>query len=106
MQLKEYTEELDALVVAQCRDYDRRGELIRLGRCERRTLMELRYINYRIYEAAAETVGELLAEIFIKEIGGRTGYAESAVDCMNEKLYKQNKQLCKLAIARRLHLMD
>jgi len=104
--LKEYTQELDGLIVAHCRDFDRRDRLISEGRCERRTLMELRFLNYKILDAASDIVGERLAPLFIKDIGSRTGYSSSDVDCMSEGMYKQKKQLCKLSIARRLYLID
>ena len=101
-----YTETLDMLVVALCRDFERRENAIAKRSCKTRTEMEYRYINYRILEAAEEIVGERYARIFIDEIGCRIGYAYSTVDCMSEFLYKERKKDMKLNIARRLHLLD
>ena len=106
MRVDGYTDTLDAVVVALCADYERRRSAILQDKAERRTLMEYRYINSRIYEAVAETVGERLCPVFIKEIGQRIGYAKSEIDCMSESSYKSEKQLAKIKIARALRLID
>lgn len=105
MKVKGYTESLDKLVSAMCLDYKRRSLAIAEDKMERRTLMEYRYLNYRIYVAAAEIVGEKEAELFINEIGEHIGYAKSKSD-MCETVYKNSKLLCKIAIARKLRLID
>ena len=101
-----YTETLDALVVALCRDYPRRETALERGSCTHRTGMEYRYINYQMADAAAEISGERLAPIYIEEIGNKIGYAHSQVDCVSETTYKEDKQSIKINIARKLHLLD
>ena len=56
-----YCDTLDALIVALCADFPRRAEAVLQNRSERRTLMEYRYVNFKMYEGAAEIVGERLA---------------------------------------------
>lgn len=97
-------ETLDALVVAHCADYFRRKEIIKNGNVPTRVLMELRYLNFRILDAACATVGEDDAEMFILEIGERRGYAESRVAHLSEAAYKIKKQEVRWAIARSIHL--
>ena len=97
---------LDILVVALCRDYERRRRAIEEGSFSRRTLMEYRYINFRILEAAAEIVGERDAARFIFEIGEGIGYAKSELYRMSEADYKNKKCKVKRAVAQKLHLLD
>lgn len=97
---------LDALVVALCRDYVRREVAISNRAVSKRTDTEYRYLNFRIFEAAAEIVGERLAYAYICEIGGMVGYAKSEIDCMSEGTYKTYKRLIIENIAKRLHLSD
>ncbi len=94
----------DALIVALCADYERRARAIAEGVLPHVTEMEYKYLNYNIYDAAAETVGVELAELYVGEIGARTGYADSEVDSVSETTYKQKKKRVKQAIARKLHL--
>ncbi len=100
------SESLDMLVVAICADYERRSSAINEKSVSRRTEMEYRYLNYRIYNAAAEIVGEIYAPDMIREIGMRRGYAKSAIDDYCEKSYKVKKQQIKMNIAKKLHLID
>ena len=95
---------LDTLVAALCLDYGRRKALIEDGGCERRVDTELRYYNFKLYDAAAEIVGEDMAEIFIFEIGAHIGYAASRIDSVCERTYKTYKQRVKENIARRMYL--
>ncbi len=97
---------LERLVVALCLDYERRREEIRTARLSSRTLMEYRYLNYKMEDAAMELVGEKFADAFIREIADRTGYAYSGVGFMSEITYKRRKKEVKLNIARKLHLID
>ena len=97
---------LDEVVIALCHDYERRRLAIREGGYTRRTLMEYRYLNFRIYEAAAEIAGERDAELFIKEIGECTGYAKSELYHMSETTYKRKKSDIKRGVALKLHLID
>ena len=56
MPIKNVKDTLDALIVALCADYERREEII-LGRmAERRVDNELRYINFKMFDATAEIV--------------------------------------------------
>ena len=96
---------LDNLISAMCLDYGRRKALILGGALERRVDTELRYYNFKLFDAAAEIVGEALAEIFISEIGAHVGYASTAVETMCERTYKTYKQRVKENIARRLYLL-
>lgn len=97
---------LDEVIVALCLDYERRRAAIAEGSFGKRTLMEYRYINFRILEAAEETVGERHAERFIYEIGNKIGYAKSELTQMSELSYKRKKCELKRAIAEKLHLVD
>ena len=96
----------NALIVALCLDYPRRKREIQSGRLSRRTDIEFRYINSKMYDAAAEIVGEELAELYIKEIGEKIGYAHSAVEDVCEVTYKINKRMVKEGIAKRLYLAE
>ena len=95
---------LDILICALCKDYERREEIIRSGTAARRVDTELRYINYKMRDAAAEISGDELSEIFIAEIGGRRGYAISEADYISETTYKNYKKLIKENIAKSLYL--
>lgn len=103
---KGYTDTLDSIIVALCRDYLRRNEVLKTGDCSVRTAMEYKYINAIIYDAACEVVGVRDAVTYISEIGDRIGYASSQIDYVSESTYKQQKKEVKLNIARRLHLVD
>ena len=97
---------LDELISALCRDYFRRGSAIERSSQTRRTLIEYRYLNYRIREAAAEIVGDHLAPIYIREIGESVGYAKSEDGTVSETTYKRYKKLIRDNIAKKLHLID
>ena len=97
---------VDVLVSALCADYERRENAIESKSMTLRTDTEFRYLNFKIYDAVAECVGEDICELFIREIGSRTGYSKSAVDFMCESTYKIYKLKAKRAIAVALHLID
>lgn len=101
-----YTSSLDALVRALCQDYERRKNAIAEGSIGKRTHMEYAYINGKMLDAARELAGNKEAEIYIREIGEKRGYAYSDIPCASEVLYKKQKQKIKLNIARKLHLLD
>ena len=101
-----YTPTLDALVVALCADYARRANAVESERVTPRTGMEYKYLNYRIYEGAAEIVGERYADVYINEIGRKIGYASTKHDAVSERTYKEEKQEVKINVARKLHLLD
>lgn len=96
----------DEVVIALCKDYARRESVIKEGNLSRRTLCELRYYNYTIFNAASEIVGERDAREFISDIGGSVGYAVSNLEYFSEAYYKSKKIEVKRNIARRLHLID
>lgn len=102
---KGFSETLDFLIIALCRDFETRERSIKEKSCNRRTLMEYEYINRRIMDAAREIVGESYG-IYIKEIGERIGYAYSRIDHLSETDYKVKKREVKLNIARKMHLLD
>lgn len=97
-----YTDTLDGVVVALCRDYMRRERRTD----NRRVMMEHKYINTKMREASGEIVGDRYAEVMIFEIGERIGYAASAIEDISESTYKRRKAEVKLAIARKLYLLD
>jgi hypothetical protein len=94
----------DKLVVALCADYFRRKRMIDRRLAPYNVIMECRYLNYRILDAACSIVGVENAEKIIREIGERKGYADSKVEGMSELTYKRKKKEVKRAIARRLSL--
>lgn len=97
---------LDYLVAGLCLDFFRREAVIYEACATRRTLVEFRYLNFKIFEAAAEIVGEDMAKLYIKEIGSNVGYAKSEADTVSETTYKRYKKLIKENIAKKLHLSD
>lgn len=105
MSVRNVESTVDSLVIALCLDYERRAEAILKRTAPKRTDTEYRYLNFNIYEAAAEIVGERQAEIYIKEIGTRTGYAHTAIPFSGEVQYKTNKRLIKDNVAKKLHLI-
>lgn len=97
---------VSAVVVALCADYARRARIIEARCASRRVDAEYRYYNFNMYDGAAEVVGEELAELYIREIGERRGYARTEHEEVSEATYKNNKLVVKQAIARRLHLTE
>ena len=93
------------LIVAICDDYERREALIRSMLLPRRVDMELRYWNYKVLDATVEVVGESNAEMFIKEIGNKIGYAKTSIEDLSESTYKIYKREVVENIARRLYLV-
>ena len=104
MQIKNIKDSLDNLVVALCMDYKRREGIILERMADRRIDNELRYINFKMFDAAAEIVGEANAASFIKEIGYGIGFVNSSEHYMSEGTYKKYKALVKQNIAKRLYL--
>ena len=100
-----YTPTLNDVIVALCADYGRREGAILEGVVTPRVGMEYKYMNYRIYEAAAEIVSERYARLYIDEIGGKVGYAKTAHPAISERMYKIEKQEVKINIAKKLHLI-
>ena len=100
-----YSDTLDYLIIAICRDFRTRQRAISEKSFKRRTLMEYEYLNRRLIEAASDVVGGDY-ETYIDEIGNKVGYAYSEIDDISETEYKQRKREVKISIAKRLHLMD
>ena len=96
---------LDQLVIALCADYERRRQLIEAGEASYSVIMECRYLNYRLFDAAAQVVGEHIAERFILDIGYGIGYAKTELYHMSERTYKVNKLEIKESIAKRFLLL-
>jgi len=96
---------VDILVSALCRDFPRRAKAIEEAHASRRTLIEFRYLNFKIWNAVGEIVSEEKIPVYIKEIGENVGYAKSAVE-ISEVAYKSTKRLIKDNIAKKLHLAD
>ena len=101
----DYCDVIDAVVVALCYGYEYRRVAIKEKSCKRRTLMEYEYINRCLVDAARAVVGEEF-EIYIKEIGGKIGYAHSEIYYISETEYKRQKKEVKISIAKILHLLD
>ena len=101
----QYSPSLDDLIIALCKDYERREAVIADNNCGRRTVMEYKYINYMLREAAEEVAGKY-ATAYINEIGEKIGYAYSRAGEVSESTYKSRKREVKLNIARKLHLID
>ena len=102
-----YTAErtLDAHLTALCADYDRRARVLEEESATRRVLMTYKCINCRMLDAAISVAGSRDGPIFIKEIGNRTGYTSSEI-MLSESVYKIRKLEVKLAILRKLGLLD
>lgn len=101
-----YTDTLDGVIVALCRDYCyRRDKGVGQG-YSRRTRMEYEYIDSILLRAAGEITGESDAEKILAEIGERVGYAYSAIEGVSESTYKIMKKEVKLNIAKKLHMLD
>jgi len=101
----DYVNTVDGIIVALCKDYERRENAIRNKSFSSRTSMEYEYINSKIREAAREIVGDE-ADKYVNEIGDRVGYAYSEVMTASESTYKKVKKEIKINIARKLHMID
>ena len=101
---RERRSSIDAIVIAHCLDFERRGEELLRRTLPRRVLMEYRYLNARILSAASEVVGSD-AELYVREIGSQTGYAKSAAEGVSEAVYKTRKREVKRKIAQKLNLI-
>ena len=96
---------LDALITALCADYSRRLEVILSRNAPYNVIMEYRFLNYRIMNAAMEVAGTRDAIAFINDIGYNVGYAQSDLWVLSEACYKQRKKAVRDNIAKRLSLM-
>ncbi|MBO7195726.1 MAG: hypothetical protein J6V80_00140 [Clostridia bacterium] len=96
---------IDNIVTALCADYMRRAEVISGRSAPYNVIMEYRFLNYRIMNAAIEIAGSRDALFFINDIGHDVGYAASELWVLSEMIYKQRKKEVKDNIARRLSLI-
>lgn len=97
-------EGVERLVTAICADYFRRAEVIGNRSAPYNVIMEYRFLNYRIMNAAVEIAGPRDALGFIKDIGMDIGYAASELWILSERAYKTRKKEVRDNIARRLSL--
>lgn len=97
--------ELERIVIALCADYQRRAEIIGSKNAPYNVIMEYRFLNYRIMNAAMEVAGSRDALFFINDIGTDIGYAASDLFVLSEKVYKERKREVKINIAKRLSLL-
>jgi pantoate kinase len=98
------SESLEGLICAICADYCRRADVISNKSAPYNVIMEYRYLNYRILNAAIEISGSRDAYEFIMDIGAGNGYAKSALTALSESNYKRKKAEVKQNIAKRLSL--
>ena len=103
---KKVDESLDLLIIALCLDYSRRQKAIEARSASKRVDTEFRYFNFKMFDAAAEIVGDEYAESYIEEIGNKIGYAKSDMYEVSEVTYKNYKRMIKENIAKKLHLTD
>lgn len=96
---------LEEIIKSLCADFTRRDLVIKCRNAPFNVIMEYRFLNYRIMNAAIEIVGTRDARAFIKDIGEETGYADTDLWLLSEVVYKERKSEVKCNIARRLSLM-
>ena len=99
-------EAIEIIIMALCSDYFRRNSVIESQSATYRVIMEYRFLNHRIYNAAAEIAGERDAVGFIRDIGCGNGYAKSSLSNLTERVYKMRKKEVKYNIAKRLSLFE
>ena len=98
-------EGVDRIIKELCADYARRAGVMQSKSAPFNVIMEYRFLNYRIMNAAIEIAGSRDAVCFIKDIGDERGYATSDLWVLSESEYKTRKIKVKLNIARRLSLI-
>lgn len=96
---------VDAIITAICADYPRRSSVILCKSAPYNVIMEYRFLNYRIMNAAVEIAGSRDALLFIYDIGSNVGYTSSQLYTLSESVYKNRKNLVKENIAKRLSLI-
>ncbi len=97
---------LGAVVRALCLDYPRRRKIIENHTAAGRVENEMKYYNYKIYDAVAEIIDEKMAEDMICDIGEKRGYIHSNITSICESTYKIRKQEAVYSIARGLYLIN
>ena len=98
-------EGLEKIIKSLCADYTRRALVLECRSAPFNVIMEYRFLNYRIMNAAIEIAGPRDARRFIKDIGEEIGYATTDLWLLSETEYKQRKIQVKNNIAKRLSLM-
>ncbi len=98
-------EPIDKLIRLLCADYPRRDRVISERAAPYNVIMEYRFLNYRILNAATEIAGSRDARDFISDIGSNRGYSSSELWILPERIYKERKGAVKHNIARRLSLI-
>ena len=96
---------LDAIVISLCADFSRRAEVISNKTAPYNVIMEYRFLNYRMINAAVEMAGTRDALSFINDIGNNVGYSDSELWTLSERVYKLRKREVKYNIAKRLSLI-
>ena len=96
---------VEDIVIALCADYERREAALKEHSVGYRVESEYRYYNRRMLAAAAKIGGSYAAVIYIREIGGRIGYARSELYHIAESTYKKRKRMIKEGIAECLNLI-
>ena len=96
---------LEEIIKSLCADYTRRAVVLTCSNAPFNVIMEYRFLNYRIMNAAIEIAGTRDARCFIKDIGEEIGYAETELWLLSEAEYKHRKTQVKYNIARRLSLI-
>ena len=98
-------EGVEEIIRVLCADYTRRALVLECKNAPFNVIMEYRFLNYRILNAAIEIAGTRDARVFIKDIGEETGYAATDLWLLPELEYKNRKAQIKVNIARRLSLI-
>ena len=98
-------EGVENIIKALCADYTRRALVMECKSAPFNVIMEYRFLNYRIMNAAIEIARPRDARGFIKDIGEETGYSASDLWLLSETEYKKRKVEIKYNIARRLSLI-
>jgi hypothetical protein len=98
-------EGLERIIKSLCADYSRRATIIQCKNAPFNVIMEYRFLNYRIMDAAIEIAGPRDAREFIRDIGEEIGYASTDLWLLPENEYKKRKKQIKNNIAKRLSLM-
>ena len=96
---------LERMIEGLCFDYERRKREIAEDKLPKRVLIEYKFLNGKIMEAAIEIVGHIDSEVMIYDIGMRRGYAKSPINRFSEIHYKMLKAKIKLNIAKKLLLL-
>ena len=95
-----------AVVRALCLDYPRRRDIIENHTAKGRVENEMKYYNYKIFDAVAEVIDEKMVENLISDIGERRGYIYSEINSISETTYKIRKQEAVYNIAKGLYLIN